>query len=286
MILPSRDQQDSLQGIWICHNCDAHCPAKNKRYGSCKKWRSGKRDTAGHSKKATTKKVTSPSVAGHKRKEAPPATIVIASKNATTSPLTGLNSLADDQTTEGDSLQTSITGAQRREENDEVIEILDREDSRMKGDGGDSSAEGDGYEIAQSFVEGMIDVERERFNEDGFQIEREVECDTNTAVEGGTVIDDTDSRQRLWGAPPGWHPSEPPPYWKSKDVKIDKGKPPFVEVDNPGQWSEYTYQPVFQKKAGKYLEQQLYQLIQMLVNVKLVDMNSSTNGGHIPNQQS
>ena len=29
MILPSCDQQDSLQGIWICHNCDAHCPAKN-----------------------------------------------------------------------------------------------------------------------------------------------------------------------------------------------------------------------------------------------------------------
>jgi hypothetical protein len=94
----------------------------------------------------------------------------------------------------------SITGAQRREENDEVIEILDREDSRMKGDGGDSDAEGDGYEIAQSFVDGMVDVERERFNADGFQIEHEVECDTNTGVEGGTVISNTDSRQRLWGA--------------------------------------------------------------------------------------
>ena len=82
----------------------------------------------------------------------------------------------------------------------------------------------------------MVDVERERFNEDGFQIEREVECDTNTAVEGGTVISDSDSRQRLWGAPPGWHPPEPPPNWKSKDVKVDKGEPPFAEVDNPGQW--------------------------------------------------
>ena len=27
-------------------------------------------------------------------------------------------------------------------------------------------------------------------------------------------------------------------------------------------------------------------VIQLLVNVKLVDMNSSTRGGHIPNQQS
>jgi hypothetical protein len=98
MILPNRDQQDALQGIWICHNCDAHCLATNKRCGNCKKWRAGERETVGRSKKATTKnvkksapKVTSPAVAGHKRKEAPPATIAIASKNATTSPLTGLN---------------------------------------------------------------------------------------------------------------------------------------------------------------------------------------------------
>ncbi len=46
---------------------------------------------------------------------------------------------------------------------------------------------------------------------------------------------------------------EPPPNWKSKDVKVDKGKPPFAEVDNPGQWSQYTYQPVFQKTTGTYL---------------------------------
>jgi hypothetical protein len=123
----------------------------------------------------------------------------------------------------------------------------------MKGDGGDSDAEGDGYEIAQSFVDGMVDVERERFNADGFQIEREVECDTNTAVEGGTVISDSNSRQRLWGAPLGWHPPEPPPKWKSKDVEVDKGEPPFTEVDNPGLWSEYIYQPVFQKTTGNYL---------------------------------
>jgi hypothetical protein len=98
----------------------------------------------------------------------------------------------------------------------------------------------------------MVDVERERFNEDGFQIEHEVECDANTAVEGGTVISNTDSL-RLWGAPLGWHPPEPPPNWKSKDVKVDKGEPPFAEVDNPGQWCEYTYQPVFQKTTGTYL---------------------------------
>ena len=40
----------------------------------------------------------------------------------------------------------------------------------------------------------MIDVERERFNEDGFQIECEVECDDNTAIDGETVISNTDSQ--------------------------------------------------------------------------------------------
>ncbi len=47
MILPNRDQKDALQGIWICHNCDAHCQAKNKQCGNCKKWRAGKRETVG-----------------------------------------------------------------------------------------------------------------------------------------------------------------------------------------------------------------------------------------------
>jgi hypothetical protein len=36
MILPNPDQQDALQGIWICHNCDAHYLAKKKRCGNCK----------------------------------------------------------------------------------------------------------------------------------------------------------------------------------------------------------------------------------------------------------
>ena len=33
MILPNTDQQHTLQGIWICHNCDAYCQAKNRQCG-------------------------------------------------------------------------------------------------------------------------------------------------------------------------------------------------------------------------------------------------------------
>jgi len=260
--LPDAAQLNELQGIWICEYCDAHnSKAKSKRCGTCKKWKGGKRESVVRScyKKEylqhvyTAPKISSP-IARANKKEAPLSTIAIACKNnaTTTSPLTaGLNSLADDETTERDSLQTSTAGAQRREDNDEVIQILDQEDSNMNGDGGDSDGEGEGYDIVQSFIDSMVDVERERLNTDGFQIERVVECDSYTSVEADASVFNTDS-SRLWGAPAGWHPPEPPLFVKPKEVKVAKGEPPFADVDNPGQWSEYTYQPVFHKTTGMY----------------------------------
>ena len=108
--------------------------------------------------------------------------------------LTGAKSFIDDTVTDGDSLQTKDMTTWEQYDN-ELIEILDLEDSNMRGDGGDSDAEGDGYDIAQSFVDGMVEVEHERYNADGFQIEREVECDDQTAVEGegAMVISDDNS---------------------------------------------------------------------------------------------
>jgi hypothetical protein len=135
----------------------------------------------------------------------------------------------------------------------------------MRGDGGDSDAEGDGYDIAQSFVDGMVEVERERYNADGFQIECEVECDDNSAT--------------VWGAPANWHPPQVPPTWKPKPVQVDKGEPPFHEVDNPGGWSEYTYKAVMNKIQESiaimlcHPALQTYPLTPRQINAKLVDMN-------------
>ena len=46
-----------------------------------------------------------------------------------------------------------------------------------------------------------------------------------------------------YGAPEGWFPS----------VQVKKGEIPFDEVDNPGNWSNYTYHPVFHSKNCHYL---------------------------------
>ena len=58
----------------------------------------------------------------------------------------------------------------------------------------------------------------------------------------------------LYGAPAGWIPPVAPPEdWKAAEPK--SGQPEsFDEVDNPGQWSEFTYQPKFAKgNSGPYL---------------------------------
>jgi hypothetical protein len=150
----------------------------------------------------------------------------------------------------------------------------------MRGDGDDSDAEGDGYDIAQSCVDGMVEVERERYNADGFQIECEVECDDQPAVEGedAMVISD-DNSATVWGAPANWHPPQVAPTWKPKPVQVDKGEPPFHEVDNPGGWSEYTYKAVMNKIQESiaimlcHPALQPYPLTPSQINAKLVDMN-------------
>ena len=44
-----------------------------------------------------------------------------------------------------------------------------------------------------------------------------------------------------------------PPNWKPTTINSAWGEPTFDKVDNPGGWSAYTYQPVFNKEKKKYL---------------------------------
>ena len=56
------------------------------------------------------------------------------------------------------------------ESNDERIKLLQDEDEKEVGDGGDSDGEGDGYECVTSFREGMKEVERERLEHDAQEL--------------------------------------------------------------------------------------------------------------------
>ena len=53
------------------------------------------------------------------------------------------------------------------------------------------------------------------------------------------------SRNWLSGAPSGWYPPEPPDDWKPWPRKVKSGEPEFSTIDNPGNWSEFTYRPTF-----------------------------------------
>ena len=60
------------------------------------------------------------------------------------------------------------------------------------------------------------------------------------------------------GAPPGWKKPSVPDDWKPNKKHVNLGEPdlPFEDIDNPGEWSEYSYQPKFlfkDKKRDKHV---------------------------------
>lgn len=89
------------------------------------------------------------------------------------------------------------------------------------------------------------------------EIEKQVHMEANTAAEPlepelvDSTMDDEDNAIAVSGAPPGWKPPGPPDSWKLPEPKPGRGEPPFSEVDNPGCWSSYVYQPVFDKSGKK-----------------------------------
>jgi len=92
-------------------------------------------------------------------------------------------------------------------------------------------------------------------------------CDSETAVvhdEGYSACDDIISAEEhrnqqasaeapllLPGAPVGWKPPGPPEDWKVPKPKTTIGQPdvPFEDIDNPGEWSSFTFRPKFLYKG-------------------------------------
>jgi len=59
-------------------------------------------------------------------------------------------------------------------------------------------------------------------------------------------------------APPGWQAPAAPDGWKpdKPNVKLGEPRSSFKRIDNPGEWSQFTFRPKFQyvnRKAAKYL---------------------------------
>ncbi len=232
----------------ICEFCDSQWPQSHKRCGSCKRWKGGKRSLL--AKKDTKEKTVSNDKGkkrGMKSKLLTPIPVqdvniplvvggALVVGDTTFSPLTGgvnankssagpsigMNSY--DDATIGDN-----TVAQ--EKNDELIQMLNDEDTNEVGDGGTSDDEGEGYKCVASFKDGMKEVELERLCFDAHEIESGVEVDDDDAFVCEVKVNTSNSS--LYGAPPGWTAPSAPDDW-NPTVNINRGEPRFEDVDNPG----------------------------------------------------
>ena len=85
------------------------------------------------------------------------------------------------------------------------------------------------------------------------QMERnQHEEDNLVALDDDAEIIGSNTTISLEGAPEGWFPPGAPEDWTPNAPRIARGEPAsFADVDNPGGWSSFTFQPKFDK-ASKY----------------------------------
>ncbi len=93
-------------------------------------------------------------------------------------------------------------------------------------------------------------MELEHLCFDANKIESGVEVDDNDAFM--CEVKDNSSNLRLYGAPPGWSEPIAPDDW-NPTINIIHREPLFEDVDNPGDWSNYIFRPIFEPRGGKYI---------------------------------
>jgi hypothetical protein len=154
--IPSLPEIAGKVVAWICEFCDSQWPQLQKRCGSCKRWKGGKRSLS--NKKNNQEQTVSKDKEkkrGRKSKTLPtiPAQevdIPLVVGGASCSPLTGgIN--ANDSSIGPSIGMSSYDDAKigdktvSRYTNDELIRMFDDNDADEIDDGGTSDAEGDGY---------------------------------------------------------------------------------------------------------------------------------------------
>ena len=131
---------------------------------------------------------------------------------------------------------------------DKVEEMI-QNDIAENSDGGDSDAGGYGYNIMEDFMEARRNVEIDWLTSDFNEIETNVLDDTENCTMSVSTKNMT-LPTYLKNAPKGWSAPSAPGGWTPVTRKEAKGEPKFEDVDNPGQWSEFTFRPNFEGKYG------------------------------------
>ena len=165
------------------------------------------------------------------------------------SPLCQQQSLLDNPDDELDNDDNSNSNIERypsylinnTESNDETIHRFVDEEAKEEGDGGDSDEEGEDAEVHDAALEEVL-LQRTAEVVAGEDDDQLVDDNDKTAVmlHRGAITSVEARCLELPGPPKDW---VPPP------TKIAFGKPGFEYVDNPGEWSEFTYRPEFSKNT-------------------------------------
>jgi hypothetical protein len=109
---------------------------------------------------------------------------------------------------------------------------------------------------------GPADSEDE--DDDDFEadnLDRMLHADDNmAAIREDEFIESSTARRpaqyHLHGSPDGWKPPTAPDDWQPPEIDPATNEPEFEDVDNPGNWSPFTFRPKFKKAGGRGAKKQ------------------------------
>ena len=140
-------------------------------------------------------------------------------------------------------------------------------DERYSGDGGDSDVDGDEYDIHRDCIVSEsdksnsahddVDAKDTKGKSIGFV---DLTNEGSTQVVGKVhMVRDEDSKIVMDDAKKHIKIHSTPPEWKAPAHAPLRGEPKWNNVDNPGDWPQYCFAPVFtdRKKNSKYLHHAL-----------------------------
>jgi hypothetical protein len=76
------------------------------------------------------------------------------------------------------------------------------------------------------------------------------EEDNLAAIQEADYVESSTTSRPIWGCPVGWKQPAAPEGWTPPAADTAHGEPEFDNVDNPGNWSSFTFRPKFKKTKG------------------------------------